>query len=58
LLNETTNMKYVIIIPDGAADTPIPDLHHKTPLDVANNPNIDWVATHGKPGTIRIRVLQ
>src|SRR5271170_6328134 len=46
-------MKYVIVIPDGAADTPIPDLDHKTPLEVAKKPNIDWVATHGKLGTVR-----
>ncbi|HVX84714.1 MAG TPA: cofactor-independent phosphoglycerate mutase [Phycisphaerae bacterium] len=46
-------MKYVIIIPDGAADTPIPDLNHKTPLDVAKKPNIDWVSQNGKLGTVR-----
>ena len=46
-------MKYVIIIPDGAADTPIPDLDNKTPLQVAKKPNIDWVSQHGKLGTVR-----
>jgi 2,3-bisphosphoglycerate-independent phosphoglycerate mutase len=46
-------MKYVIVIPDGAADTPIPDLSNKTPLQVAKKPNIDWISQHGKLGTVR-----
>jgi 2,3-bisphosphoglycerate-independent phosphoglycerate mutase len=46
-------MKYALIIPDGAADSPIPDLGNKTPLDVANKPNMDLVAKTGKLGTVR-----
>ncbi|MCL2647387.1 MAG: cofactor-independent phosphoglycerate mutase [Phycisphaerales bacterium] len=46
-------MKYALIIPDGAADTPIPDLGDKTPLEVAKKPNMDWVAENGKLGTVR-----
>src|SRR3954468_444987 len=46
-------MKYVIIIPDGAADTPIDDLGDKTPLQVAKKPHMDSVATNGKLGTVR-----
>jgi 2,3-bisphosphoglycerate-independent phosphoglycerate mutase len=46
-------MKYVIVIPDGAADTPIPDLGNKTPLDVAKKPHMDSVAMTGKLGTVR-----
>src|ERR1041384_4610855 len=46
-------MKYAIIIPDGAADSPIPDLNDKTPLQVAVKPNIDSVAMSGKLGTVR-----
>jgi 2,3-bisphosphoglycerate-independent phosphoglycerate mutase len=46
-------MKYVIVIPDGAADTSIPDLGNKTPLEVAKKPNMDWVAMNGKLGTVR-----
>lgn len=46
-------MKYAIIIPDGAADTPIDDLGGKTPLQVARKPNMDWVSSHGKLGTCR-----
>jgi 2,3-bisphosphoglycerate-independent phosphoglycerate mutase len=46
-------MKYALIIPDGAADTPLDDLDGKTCLEVANKPNIDWVARHGKLGTVK-----
>src|ERR1043165_4215724 len=46
-------MKYALIIPDGAADTPIDDLARKTPLEVAQKPHMDSVATAGKLGTVR-----
>lgn len=46
-------MKYALIIPDGAADTPIPELGNKTPLEVAKKPHMDSVATTGKLGTVR-----
>jgi 2,3-bisphosphoglycerate-independent phosphoglycerate mutase len=46
-------MKYAIIIPDGAADTPIEELGNKTPLEVANTSNMDRVAQMGKLGTVR-----
>lgn len=46
-------MKYAIIIPDGASETPIPDLGDKTPLEVAKLPNMDRVAMMGKLGTAR-----
>ena len=41
-------MKYVIIIPDGASDFPIHSLNHKTPLEVANIPGMDYIAKNGK----------
>ena len=34
-------MKYVIFIPDGSSDYPVDELDGKTPLQVANTPNID-----------------
>jgi 2,3-bisphosphoglycerate-independent phosphoglycerate mutase len=43
-------MKYVIILPDGAADEPLPQLEGRTPLDVANIPNTDWISVHGRLG--------
>ena len=46
-------MKYVIIIPDGAADTGIPEFGGKTPLEVAKKPNMDWVAANGRLGTVK-----
>jgi len=46
-------MKYAIIIPDGAADDPLPQLGGKTPLEVAHTPNMDRVALEGRQGTAR-----
>src|SRR5437016_4845685 len=46
-------MKYAIIIPDGAADEPLAQLGGKTPLEVAETPNMDWIARHGRQGTAR-----
>jgi 2,3-bisphosphoglycerate-independent phosphoglycerate mutase len=45
-------MKYAIVIPDGAADVPLEELSHQTPLEVARKPNLDWIASHGKCGTV------
>jgi 2,3-bisphosphoglycerate-independent phosphoglycerate mutase len=44
-------MKYVIIIPDGAADHPIPELDGKTPFEAANKPNTDRLSMEGRQGT-------
>ena len=46
-------MRYVVIIPDGAADEPIGELGNRTPLEAARLPNIDWVASHGRTGTVK-----
>lgn len=43
-------MKYVIIIPDGASDYPIDKLNNRTPLEVANTPNMDKLACKGFGG--------
>jgi len=45
-------MKYALILPDGAADEPTPDLDDRTPLEAANTPNMDWIATNGRQGTV------
>ncbi len=45
-------MKYVIIIPDGAADLPLDELDGRTPLEAANIPTIDWISSNGKIGTV------
>ena len=43
-------MKYVIFIPDGSSDYPVDELNGKTPLMVANTPNIDKLAKGGFGG--------
>ena len=43
-------MKYVLILPDGVADVPIKELGGKTPLEVAQHPNLDWIAREGTTG--------
>jgi 2,3-bisphosphoglycerate-independent phosphoglycerate mutase len=40
-------MKYVIVIPDGAADEPQESLGGKTPIEAARTPNMDRLATMG-----------
>ena len=45
-------MKYAIVLPDGAADEPLPQLGGRTPLEAANIPNMDWVARHGRLGRL------
>ncbi|MBX3422136.1 MAG: cofactor-independent phosphoglycerate mutase [Pirellulaceae bacterium] len=40
-------MKYAIIIPDGCADQPLPQLDGKTPLQVANIPHMNAVVRDG-----------
>ena len=46
-------MKYVLIIGDGMADYPIPELGNKTPLQAAHKPNMDSIAARGKSGLIK-----
>ncbi|WNY26423.1 cofactor-independent phosphoglycerate mutase [Methanolapillus ohkumae] len=43
-------MKYVVIIGDGMADLPIPELNHKTILQYAQKPNLDFLAKNGQCG--------
>ena len=45
-------MKYALILPDGAADEPVAELDGETPLAVARTPNIDWISTNGRQGTV------
>ncbi len=46
-------MKYVVLIPDGAADWPVPALGGKTPLEAAVTPNLDRIAREGECGRVR-----
>ncbi|MCM8768684.1 MAG: cofactor-independent phosphoglycerate mutase [Candidatus Omnitrophica bacterium] len=43
-------MKYLVLIPDGAADYPVTQLGGKTPLEVARKPGMDYLARHGRGG--------
>lgn len=45
-------MKYVIILPDGASDEPLPELGNRTPLEAARIPNMDRIAREGRLGRI------
>jgi len=45
--------KYVIIVPDGAADEPLEQLDKKTVLEVAQTPNMDKISTQGRIGLVR-----
>jgi 2,3-bisphosphoglycerate-independent phosphoglycerate mutase len=45
-------MKYVIIHGDGMADWPCEELGGKTPLEAANKPNMDLLATRGELGLV------
>lgn len=40
-------MKYIVLIPDGMADEPLEQLAGKTPLEVAQTPNMDAVVRDG-----------
>lgn len=44
------NKKYLILVPDGMADYPIKSIGNKTPLMVANTPNMDLLAQKGLLG--------
>ncbi|MCX7923368.1 MAG: cofactor-independent phosphoglycerate mutase [Clostridia bacterium] len=46
-------MKYVVILGDGMADYPVPQLNDKTPLQCAKKPNIDFLAKHGETGLVK-----
>ncbi len=43
-------MKYVICVPDGCADLPVPDLDGQTPMDVAHMPVLSALARRGTVG--------
>lgn len=43
-------MKYVVIIPDGAADAPQASLGGKTPFQAARTPHLDTLAARGRVG--------
>ena len=46
-------MKYVIVLGDGMADEPIDALGGKTPLEAANTPAMDALASMGELGMVQ-----
>lgn len=45
-----TLVKYVVLVPDGCADDPNPDLEGRTPLEVAAMPRLAALAARGEVG--------
>ena len=45
--------KYVILLGDGMPDRPIPERDNKTPLMMANTPNLDRLAREGTAGSVK-----
>lgn len=46
-------MRYLLVLIDGLADTPLPALGGKTPLEASVTPALDKLASAGRLGTIR-----
>jgi len=46
-------MKYIVMLGDGMADFPIPELNNKTPLEYAKKPNIDSLASKSELGLVK-----
>ncbi len=46
-------MKYVVVLCDGMADTPVAELDNKTPMQVASKPNMDALAEVATVGMVR-----
>ena len=45
-------MKHILIIGDGMADNPVPELENKTPLEAAHKPFIDALAKESVLGSV------
>ena len=46
-------MKYIVVLADGMADEPIKSLGGKTPLEYANTPMMDSLASRGQMGMVK-----
>jgi len=46
--------KYLILIGDGMADWPIADISNRTPLEAADKPNMDFMASNGAMGMVQV----
>ncbi|MBW1792423.1 MAG: cofactor-independent phosphoglycerate mutase [Deltaproteobacteria bacterium] len=52
LVNSYTHRKVIILIGDGMGDYPIAELAHRTPLEAAHTPAMDYIASHGVLGEL------
>src|SRR5580692_10177547 len=50
-------MKYILLVPDGAADEPLVELDGKTPLEVARTPYLDDLTRTGLVGSVQVTPL-
>jgi 2,3-bisphosphoglycerate-independent phosphoglycerate mutase len=48
-----TKPKILLVVGDGMADYPLPELGNKTPLQVAHKPNMDAIAAKGQNGLLK-----
>lgn len=46
-------MKYVVLVPDGMADTPLDELNDRTCMEAANAPHMNMIARKGVVGTVK-----
>ena len=46
--------KYLILIGDGMADWPIAAIGDRTPLEAADKPNMDFMASNGAIGMVQV----
>ncbi len=46
-------MKHVVVIGDGMAGYPLKELEGRTPLQVADTPSMDWIASNGRTGRLK-----
>jgi len=46
-------MKYIVLLGDGMADYPLPELGYQTPLEAAMKPRMDYLAQRGVCGMAR-----
>ena len=46
-------MKYIVVLGDGMADEPMDALQGRTPLEAANTPQMDELASKGEMGMVQ-----
>jgi len=46
-------VKYIVLVPAGAADQPYEELGGRTPLEVSRTPNLDVLASQGSVGLVK-----